>query len=580
MRDIIKISKYLKPYWFYAILAPIFLIGEVSFLLLIPKTSGEMIGVGITDKNLKQVLMMSLLMLLYTLLSSALAFLSHYFANKASNEMANDLRIVTFKKALNMSFTNLDEYEIGKVITRVTSDTNMIRMTMRTFLRGPFRAPYLLFGAIFMIIRLSVTLSLILLIAIPIIFISNYFIIKKAYPMYREVQEKLENINTYTQENLENIRVIKAFNRGDYANENFDYHIDELQNSLIKANIVTSINTPLFMFVMNMCVVAVIYFGGLDVMAQKYDAGNIVAFLGYLGQISMALNMIIHVIRMLPRAQASSTRLVELFNVKSELIEKPDSIKDVEINGKIEFRNVSFAYKGSDTVLHNLSFTINPGERLGILGSTGSGKTTLVSLIPRFYDVNEGEVLIDDINVKDYDLKTLRSQISTVMQRALLFAGTIGDNIKFGAMDEDEEEVYHVSKIASAYDFITSFTDGYDTILGERGINLSGGQKQRLSMARSLLVKPKILIFDDSTSAVDMATEQKILQALSEELNDCTIILIAQRIRSVINADKILILENGRITGFGTHEELLKTNTFYQNIYQQQMGEVNDENKK
>lgn len=573
MSSFLKIIKYLKPYWFIAILAPIFLLGEVAFLLLIPKTSGDMINVGINEHNLDQVINMSLMMLLYTLLSSVFAFLSHYFANRASNEMSNDLRIDTFKKALNMSFTNLDEYEIGKVITRVTSDTNMLRMTTRTFLRGPFRAPYLLFGAILMIISLSKTLSLILFIAVPIIFIGNYLIVKHAYPMYRKVQEKLENINTYTQENLENIRVVKAFNRNQYAIDNFDHYIDELQETTIKANVITSINTPLFMFVMNMCVVAVIYIGGLDVIAQKYDAGNIVSFLGYLGQISMALNMIMHVINMLPRAGASSSRLVELFNVQNELIEKGDCIKDKEIKGKIEFKNVTFAYKGHKPVLHNISFTIEAGEKLGILGTTGSGKTTLINLIPRFYDVNEGEVLIDDINVKDYELKTLRSQISTVMQRALLFAGTIEDNIKFGAMDKDEEEVYYASKNAEAYDFIMSFTDGYNTILGERGINLSGGQKQRISMSRSLITEPKILIFDDSTSAVDMSTEQKILQSLKNNINKCTTIIIAQRIRSVINADKIMILENGKITGFGTHKELLENNLLYQKIYKQQMGE-------
>lgn len=573
MSSFLKIIKYLKPYWFIAILAPIFLLGEVAFLLLIPKTSGDMINVGINEHNLDQVINMSLMMLLYTLLSSVFAFLSHYFANRASNEMSNDLRIDTFKKALNMSFTNLDEYEIGKVITRVTSDTNMLRMTTRTFLRGPFRAPYLLFGAILMIISLSKTLSLILFIAVPIIFIGNYLIVKHAYPMYRKVQEKLENINTYTQENLENIRVVKAFNRNQYAIDNFDHYIDELQETTIKANVITSINTPLFMFVMNMCVVAVIYIGGLDVIAQKYDAGNIVSFLGYLGQISMALNMIMHVINMLPRAGASSSRLVELFNVQNELIEKGDCIKDKEIKGKIEFKNVTFAYKGHKPVLHNISFTIEAGEKLGILGTTGSGKTTLINLIPRFYDVSEGEVLIDDINVKDYELKTLRSQISTVMQRALLFAGTIEDNIKFGAMDKDEEEVYYASKNAEAYDFIMSFTDGYNTILGERGINLSGGQKQRISMSRSLITEPKILIFDDSTSAVDMSTEQKILQSLKNNINKCTTIIIAQRIRSVINADKIMILENGKITGFGTHKELLENNLLYQKIYKQQMGE-------
>ncbi|QVK17081.1 ABC transporter ATP-binding protein [Mycoplasmatota bacterium] len=572
MKNYFKILRYLKPYWYIAILAPIFLIGEVTFLLLIPKTSGQIIDVGITEKNLTKVGYMSLMMLLYTVLSVLFAFLSNFFANWASNEMANDLRIETFKKSLNMSFTNLDEFKIGKVITRVTSDTNMLRWMTRNFLRTIFRAPYLIFGSIFMIITLSPKLAITLIFAIPIIFLSNYFIVKKSYPKYREVQEKLENINTYTQENLENIRVVKAFNRSKFVNDNFDQYIDELQNSTIKANVITSFNSPIFMFVMNMCIVAVLYIGGLDVINQKYDAGNIIAFLGYLGQINMALSMINGLIRMIPRAGASSSRLVELFEVNSELNEIETPIKDVDIKGEIEFRNVTFAYKGQKPILNNVSFKLEAGEKLGILGTTGSGKTSLISLIPRFYDVIEGEVLVDGINVKEYDLHTLRSQISTVMQKALLFAGSIEDNIKFGAMEKDEEEVYFASKNAEAYEFITSFSDGYNTILGERGINLSGGQKQRLSMSRSIITDPKILIFDDSTSAVDMTTERKILKSLNNNLNKSTTIIIAQRIRSVMNADKILVLENGSVTGMGTHNELLHNNKLYQSIYKTQMG--------
>lgn len=576
---LLKIMGYLRRYWYVAILPPIFMLGEIYFLLLIPKTSGNIIDIGITHKNLNQVITMSLMMLLYTTLSVIFGYLSQYFSNVASNQVANDLRIETFTKSLNMSFTNLDEFQIGKVITRVTSDTNIIRMMIRNILRTFLRAPILIFGAIFMVISLSPKLAFTLLVAIPIIFVANYIIIKKSFPKFRLVQEKLENINTFTQENLENIRVVKAFNRKEYVIDKFDDYINELQDTTIKANIITSFNSPIFMLVTNFCIVAVIYLGGLDVIAQQYEAGNIIAFLGYLSQIMTALNLIGHLILELPRAGASANRLYELFGVESEIKNCANPIKDVEIKGKIEFRNVTFAYKGQEPVLKDISFKIEAGEVLGILGTTGSGKTTLINLIPRFYDVNEGEILIDNINIKEYDLYTLRSQISTVMQKALLFAGTIGDNIKFGKMSASEEEVTKASKAAQAYEFISTFTEGYDTILGERGINLSGGQKQRLSLARSILVKPKILILDDSTSAVDMATEQKILKALREEITDCTKIIIAQRIRSVINADKILILEDGRVTGFGTHDELLQTNTFYQTIYYQQMGGSTDDEK-
>lgn len=575
---LLKIMGYLKRYWYVAILPPLFMLGEVYFLLLIPKTSGNIIVVGITDQNLPKVIEMSLMMLLFTTLSVVFGYLSQYFSNVASNEVANDLRIETFTKSLNMSFANLDEFQVGKVITRVTSDTNIIRMMIRTILRTFLRAPILIFGAIFMVVTLSPKLAITLLVAIPFMFIANYIIIKKSFPKFRLVQEKLENINTFTQENLENIRVVKAFNRKEYVIDKFDEYINELQDTTIKANIITSLNSPIFQFVTNFCVVAVIYIGGLDVIAEKYNAGNIIAFLGYLSQIMMALNLISGLILEFPRAGASANRLYELFEVQSEIKNSANPIKDVEIKGKIEFRNVTFAYKGQEEpILKNVSFKIDSGQVLGILGTTGSGKTTLINLIPRFYDVTEGEILIDDINVKDYDLYTLRSQISTVMQKALLFAGTIADNIKFGRMSATDDEVDKASKAAEAYEFIEGFPEGYDTILGERGINLSGGQKQRLSLARSLLVKPKILILDDSTSAVDMATEQRILKALRQDVTDCTKIIIAQRIRSVLSADKILILEDGRVTGYGAHEELLKSNKFYQTLYNQQMGGSNDE---
>ncbi len=577
MKNFIKIMGFLKPYWLIAAMAPIFLLAEVSVTLLIPKTSGELIDYGIKQGDLEQVKYLSLMMLLYTLLSVVFAFLSNFFANWSSAEMSNDLRIATFSKSLNMSFVNLDEFGIGKVITRVTSDSNSLRYMTRNFLRTIFKAPYMLFGAIFIVVGLSPKLAMLLILIVPILFLSNYIIVKKAYPKYRQVQEDLEAINIFTQENLENIRVIKAFNRSEYANAKFDEHIEALSNSTIKANVISSFNNPIFMFIMNMCIVAVLWFGGMDVISDDLEVGNIVAFLGYLGQISGALSMITSMINIIPRAATSSTRILELLNVDSELQKDQNPINDKAIKGKIEFKNVSFNYPSQKPSLKNLSFVVNPGEKLGVLGTTGSGKTTLINLIPRFYDISEGEILIDDINVKKYDLYTLRSQISTVMQRALLFAGTIEDNIKFGRMDSEEADVLDATNNAEAIDFITNFNEGYQTILGERGINLSGGQKQRLSMARSLLPKPKILIFDDSTSAVDMTTESKILKSLKNNVTNTTIIIIAQRIRSVMKCDKILILENGKITGFGTHQELLNTNQFYQNIYVKQMGVAIDE---
>jgi ATP-binding cassette subfamily B protein len=326
------------------------------------------------------------------------------------------------------------------------------------------------------------------------------------------------------------------------------------------------------MFIISMSTVAVLLIGGYD----HEKIGDISAFIIYLSQIAGALQMLTGLINMLPRAEASSARILELLEADTELPKELESITDVEITGTIEFDHVTFAYNNSSPILKDITFKINSGEKLGIIGPTGSGKTSLVNLISRFYDVTEGQVKVDDIDVRKYDLHTLRSQISTVMQKALLFAGTIEDNVRLGAMSAEEQLLISSSKDAEAYEFITRFTDGYNSILGERGINLSGGQKQRLSMARSFITEPRILIFDDSTSAVDMTTEVKILDAINKHINNKTVIIIAQRIRSVMNADKIIVIENGVITGHGSHEELLKNNKYYQDIYETQIGGVNN----
>lgn len=570
MNSYIKMLRFLKPYKWIAILAPIFLIVEVVMNLLIPETMSYIIDIGIKNKNLDQVIHYSIIMLIYTVLAILFAFLSNFFSTWASALMVNDIRITTFKKALTMSFHSLDDFETAKVITRVTSDSNSLRWITRALLRVLFRAPILLIGAVIMAIRISPKLSIILIIIIPILFFSNYFIVKKAFPKYRLSQEKLEKVNMMTQENLENIRVVKAFNRGDYENEKFSHSINELMDSTIKANVMTAFTNPIFLIVINFSTAAVLYFGGYDVMNDAIEIGKIFAFITYLGQISGAMGTMMNVINIFPRAEASSGRVLELINSNLEL-ENKGTTTNPDFKGKIEFRNVSFSYKDTP-VLKNVSFVLNPGERLGIIGTTGSGKTTLVQLIARFYDVTSGDIFIDDVNIKDYDLHHLRSHISMVMQKALLFAGTIGDNIKFGNMAAPDEEVIASSLHAEAFEFIDKYENKFSSLIGERGINLSGGQKQRVSIARSLMTKPKILIFDDSTSAVDMTTEANILNTLRHKIDQTSVIIIAQRIQSIRDADQILILEQGKITGKGTHEDLLKSHSLYQEIYEMQLG--------
>jgi ATP-binding cassette, subfamily B, multidrug efflux pump len=366
--------------------------------------------------------------------------------------------------------------------------------------------------------------------------------------------------------------VVKAFDRSDYENKKFTTTIDDLMHSTIKANIFTSFNSPILTFIISMSTVAILWFGGLEVIGGEMKIGDISAFILYLGKISGALAMITGMINMFPRAEASANRVLELLESEPTIKQSETPIKDTEIKGQITFNHVTFGYPNSSPVLKDISFTVEPGEKLGIIGTTGSGKTTLVNLIPRFYDPSEGEILIDGVDIKQYDTQFLRKNIGTTMQKAMLFAGTIENNIRLGAMEAPEDVLIRSSEDAQAYEFITKYKEQYQTILGERGINLSGGQKQRLSMARSIMTQPKILIFDDSTSAVDMTTESKILEALHLHAGDKTVIIIAQRIKSVINADKILVLENGTVTGFGTHDELLAQNALYQEIYEAQIG--------
>ncbi|HEY8436346.1 MAG TPA: ABC transporter ATP-binding protein [Haloplasmataceae bacterium] len=580
----LKMLRYLMPYFLIAIFAPLFLFLEVQMNLLIPDTMEKVVDLGIVSGKIDRILYYGGYMLLYAFLGILFALTSNFFATWASSKMVHDIRVDTFRKALTMSFSSLDELQTGEVITRATSDVNRLRWVTRVSLRLFFRAPMMLVGALIMAYRKSKNLSVVFLIIIPLIALTNWLIIRKAAPLFRKMQEKLEAVNTFTHEILKNIRVVKAFNRGDYAIGQFDVKIDELKETTERAHFITLFNYPITSTIINLSIVAILYFGGREVIAQhgtdaaSLSLGRIIAFINYLWQVVNSIMMFNRIINLYPQAEASSKRLLELletdYTMSSQNLVTADS--GHEFKGEITFKNVSFSYDGKKKVLDRISFTVKPGQRLGIIGTTGAGKSTLISLIPRYYDATEGEVLIDGINVKDYDLHYLRSNISMVMQRPLLFSGTIGDNVRFARMDADEEEMIQATQIADAYEFIVRYPDRFDSIIGQRGINLSGGQKQRISMARSIITEPKILIFDDSTSAVDMQTEARILSALQKKTKGTTTIIIAQRIQSIIDCDQILVLEDGKITGLGTHEELLKTNELYRKIYEIQIGSDGD----
>lgn len=552
--------------------------------LLIPDTMQDIVDTGIKSGEVSVILYYGGRMLLYAFLGIIFAFLSNFFATWASAEMVNDIRIDTFKKSITMSFSSLDTLQTGEVITRATSDVNRLRWVTKASLRLLFRAPITLVGALIMAYGKSPRLSVIFFIIIPLLFTVNLIIIKKAAPLFRKMQEKLETVNNFTHEILQNMRVVKAFNRGKHANDQFDERIDDLKVTTEKAHIITLFTSPITSIIINLSTLAILYFGGQDIILRLglddgLTLGGIIAFTNYLGQVAGALGMFNRIINLYPRAEASSTRLLELLETDYEL--KGNNLithdSNFDFKGEIAFKNVSFAYNNGKKVLEDINFTVRPGERLGIIGTTGSGKSTLTYLIPRFYDATEGEITIDGMNVKDYELHYLRSQISMVMQRALLFSGSIGDNVKFARIEVEDERLIDSTKTADAYEFIDKYPDKFESIIGQRGINLSGGQKQRVSMSRSIITEPKILIFDDSTSAVDMATEARILNALNKKTKNTTTIIIAQRIQSIKDCDQILVLQNGRISGRGNHEELLKSNALYKEIYDAQIGSDEDE---
>jgi ATP-binding cassette subfamily B protein len=560
------------PYTFYIIITWLFLFAEVNMQLLVPTISSNIIDIGLENGDLPYVLKMCIYMLGATLLNIIFGILTNIFSTISSTRSSQTIAKDLFKKVEHMDFEQIDQIELGNIITRLTNDTSRIRRVNKNIQLNVFKIPIDIVGSIIYAYNLSPRLSLILLIVTPLLFIINFFIIRKSFPYHRQVQEKLDKVNTVSQESISNIRIIKAFVKEDDEVDRFIGSIDELKNTSIKAEKISALSSPITSLLMNFGIVAIILLGGFETINGRFKVGEIFAFITYFRHLAGSLLSITNIMNMFARAEASSIRILEILHSEPHL--KGNSVQK-EMIGKIEFRNVTFAYKDGEPVLKNINLVINPCEKVGIIGKNGSGKTTLIHLIHRFYDVSEGEILIDDINIKAYNLENLREQISSVSQKTFLFAGTIEDNIKFGKPDATEEDLVKASEIAQASNFISDITENYQAELGERGINLSGGQKQRLSIARTIITSPKILIFDDCTSAVDMKTESNILNRLGE-LN-CTSIIIGQRIKSMEFADKIVVLDEGRITGIGTSDELVQSNDIYREIYLSQMGSDNVE---
>ena len=567
--------KYAKPYLSAFIIGPILMIVEVIGEVVMPWLLSNIIDNGINGgKGVSYIIAMGITMVVTALCMMAGGVGGAYFAIKASSGFANDLRKDLFRKIQRFSFTNIDQYQPGSLITRLTNDITQVQNMIQMLMRMALRAPGMLIGALIMAFALNPGLALVILCVMPLLGIAIYFIMKVAFPRFTNMQKKLDALNTTTQENLTNIRVVKSFVRERHEEDKFRRANTELKDSTLSAMNVVIFAIPVMTLAMNITTLAVVWFGGNQIIAGSLTPGVLTAFINYVVQILVSLMLVSFIILNSSRTLASARRINEVMRTDIDLTDENAAHKDMVVRrGKIEFRNVYFKYYKNNEkwVLENINLVINPGETVGIIGSTGSGKSSLVQLIPRLYDADRGEVLVDDVNVKDYSLKNLRTGVGIVLQKNVLFSGTIRENLMWGNEEASDEEIQRWAESAQAHGFITSFPEGYETELGQGGVNVSGGQKQRLCIARTLLKRPKILILDDSTSAVDTATEARIRESFRNELKGTTKIIIAQRISSVMDADKIVVLDDGKIVGMGTHEELMESCEAYAEIYYSQM---------
>ncbi len=566
--------KYIRPYLAAFICGPILMIVEVIGEVLLPKFMANIINVGAAQRNVPYIVTMGVVMIITALLMMLGGIGGAYFAAKAAISFSSDLRSDVFGKVQKFSFANLDQFSTGSLVTRLTNDITQVQNLINMALRMMLRAPGMLIGALIMAFVMNAQLALVVLVVMPILVLLIALVIRVAFPRFEIMQKKLDTLNSTIQEMLINVRVIKSFVRGSYEEEKFARANEDLKKSGLAAFKVVILNMPIMMVMMNATTLAVVWFGGKQILAGNMPVGDLTAFTSYIVQILMSLMMLAMVLLQSSRALASLRRITEVLDTQVDLTDEGCALPEKRVeSGRVEFRDVSFRYykNSQEKVLDGISFTVESGQVLGIIGSTGSGKTTLVSMIPRLYDADGGEILVDGVNVRDYSLKNLREGVGMVLQKNVLFSGSIMENLMWGDPHASRQEIERFAADAQAAPFIAAFTDGYETELGQGGVNVSGGQKQRLCIARALLKKPRILILDDSTSAVDTATEARIRESFTSTLRDATKIIIAQRITSVMGADVIVVLDEGRIVGLGTHEELLAGCEAYQEIYYSQM---------
>ena len=594
MRATRKLAIFLKPYWQWAVLAPLLMALEVTMDLLQPRLIERIIDQGVARSDMGVVVSTGLWMVGVALIGMVAGVGCGVFTVLAAQSFGADLRGTLFRKVQALSFGNLDRLETGGLITRLTNDVTQVTEAVMMLLRVMVRVPLLLVGSLILAVITSPRLALIFVVLIPVVLVALIWIINKTFPMFGEVQRRLDRLNTVMQENLAGVRVVKAFARADHELGRFHGANDSLMDQNISAVRTSAVTMPIMMLTLNFGVVAALWFGGVQVNAGGLQLGQLIAFINYLSQTLMSLMMISMLVVRFARSEASAARIQEVLDSQPDLPIRPAALTTFAPQGRVAFENVSFSYNDegrrtkdegrraeeghsslvvghSSSVLKDVSFTIEPGQTLAVLGATGAGKSSLANLIPRFYDVSGGRITIDGVDVRDIDEAALHGTIGVALQESILFTGSIRDNIRYGRPDASDDEVIAAAKMAQAHDFISRFPEGYDAIVGQRGVNLSGGQRQRIAIARALLSQPAVLIFDDSTSAVDVETEARIQAALAEMPVRPTRVVVAQRISTVLTADSILVLDEGRVAAQGTHSQLLETSPIYREIYESQM---------
>lgn len=567
-----KLIPFLKEYKIYTILTPITVIAEVLLEIFIPLLMSKIIDVGIPNKDINYVIKTGVLMMLMALFSLLFGVLSGKFAAIASMGFAKGLRKELFNKVQGFSFSNIDKFSTASLVTRLTTDVTNTQNAFMMTIRMMVRAPIMLISATIMAFSINKSLVVVFLVAIPILAIALVIIVSTAFPRFGIMLKKYDVMNSAVQENLVAVRVVKAFVRSKYEKEKFEDATDKLRYAQLRAEKVVIFNMPIMQFTMYGCMIAIVWFGGNMIIGGSMMTGELMSFISYVTQILMSLMMISMVFISTVLSKASVQRIIEVMDEKVDILDSDLSPEITVEDGSVIFENVSFSYSKNkeNLTISNVNFKINSGETIGIIGGTGSSKSSLVQLIPRLYDVMDGKIIVGKHDVRDYKLEILRDSVAMVLQKNVLFSGTIKENLKWGNLNASNEQIVEGCKSAQAHDFIMSLPDGYETELGQGGVNVSGGQKQRICIARALLKNPKIIILDDSTSAVDTSTDAKIRRSFVEKLADTTTIIIAQRISSVCDADKIIVLNDGKIDDIGSHEQLLLRNEIYREVYDSQ----------